>query len=417
MATTTGDVWVPTTEAEKKAKEAFESLNTSLDGAILRTETGEPAKFILHSKGYFDLKNYIDTGRTFPKTDDEFDKQISKVAFRKLTDADPDIHGTTRKTMVEIGSSCSDFGNKHLSSLITCAQEAIHYSDNATEWLSNMQDLNLRAQLEILFDPKYTSKEAQDDAYRAAFETADASLSVLKSEALEKKEATKHVLDALLNFQNLTLTAHTDMKDLIQQYETGPVKRNEVTKIPFLKYLNEDLDTKKKALETLIAQQDAKFSTWKLHAKVACGSAFVPMLGLICMAVTTGFAVARRKEYEALVEQVNKAKRDNEEETNLIEFVTKMITQGKDIKLKMEAAITAMQELHDLFSNQSACYDKIASYLTGMKAGVKLESVANRKGFVMNCLNGAVGKLAELKKVAQEFVNNAVHSIDLTKTE
>lgn len=65
-------------------------------------------------------------------------------------------------------------------------------------WLSDMDNVNLRSQLEILFNEKYTSKDTQDDAYRNALDIANASLNVLKGEALEKKEATKKVLDALL---------------------------------------------------------------------------------------------------------------------------------------------------------------------------------------------------------------------------
>lgn len=38
------------------------------------------------------VKDYAETGKSFPTTDEEFEKQISKNAFHKLTDADPDIY-------------------------------------------------------------------------------------------------------------------------------------------------------------------------------------------------------------------------------------------------------------------------------------------------------------------------------------
>ncbi|CAG5136911.1 uncharacterized protein ALTATR162_LOCUS5 [Alternaria atra] len=417
MTDSTVTTWTPTSEAEIKAKEAFESLSESVDRIVSRNAVGEPARFILNSKGYFAVKDYAETGKSFPTTDEEFEKQISKSAFHKLTDADPDIYATTRKTMVNIGSSCSDFAKNHLTSLISCAQDAIQYSDNATTWLSGMDNVNLRSQLEILFNEKYTSKDTQDDAYRNALEIANASLNVLKSEALEKKEATKKVLEALLRFQNETISNHSDMEYLVTQYETGPVKANSITSDPFLKYLNADLQEKKNSLLGLITEQNDKYEAWQIHTGVACGSVVVPIIGWISMAVNTGFAIARRNEYEELVKQVNKAKTDNQEETDLIEYVSKMVTQGKGIEKKMEAAVAAMQELHDLFSNQSECFDKVATYLSGMQAGVKLDSLTSRKLFVMNSMTSALKKLKDLKQVAQEFVTNAVHSIDLTKKE
>lgn len=128
------------------------------------------------------------------------------------------------------------------------------------------------------------------------------------------------------------------------------------------------------------------------------------------MAVNTGLAIARRNEYEELVKQVAKAKSDNQEETDLIEYVSKMVTQGKGIETKMEAAVAAMQELHDLFSKQSECFDKVATYLSGMQVGVKLDSLTSRKLFVMNSMTSALKKLKDVSLTLAEQLEKCWHA-------
>lgn len=59
-----------------------------------------------------DLRAYVLSGKEFPTTNDEFDKKLTKRAFKRLEEVrDPDIYAPTKKAFVDIGSTCSRFYN------------------------------------------------------------------------------------------------------------------------------------------------------------------------------------------------------------------------------------------------------------------------------------------------------------------
>ena len=107
-------------------------------------------------------------------------------------------------------------------------------------------------------------------------------------------------------------------------------------------------------------------------------------------------AVKLREAYEALMSQIEKLKKDNQEQEILIRFVTQLITQFDEIDDKMVNAITAMKELSKLFGEQAACYDKIALYLGGMKTGADAKGSAIRKTFIEYNMTKTLEKLKEV---------------------
>lgn len=102
------------------------------------------------------------------------------------------------------------------------------------------------------------------------------------------------------------------------------------------------------------------------------------------------------EEYEELMKQVEKLKKDREEEMNLITFVNQLIVQCEDLDGKMDTAVKAMTELSMLFTEQSSCYDKIAAYFNEASGSVDLNSWRLRKQYVEEKLESAIGKIKEV---------------------
>src|ERR1700722_7490106 len=133
---------------------------------------------------------------------------------------------------------------------------------------------------------------------------------------------------------------------------------------------------------------------------VAVGMAFCGPVGWIVMGVKAAEAKQLRDAYENLTSQIEKLKQDRQEETDLITLVTQLITQCDDIDQKITSAITAMKELSELFNEQGNCYDKIATYLAGMKTGTDAKTLTNRKAFVDYNMQKAINKLKEVCRTA-----------------
>jgi hypothetical protein len=121
--------------------------------------------------------------------------------------------------------------------------------------------------------------------------------------------------------------------------------------------------------------------------------------GLIPMSIKAAKAAKLREAYDNLRTQIEKYKKDREEETTLIEYVSTLIRQCESIDSKMETAIKAMTDLSGLFSEQGKCYDKIASYLRTMASTrvVKLDLV-NRRNFINYNTKQAIKKLKEVSQ-------------------
>lgn len=60
------------------------------------------------------------------------------------------------------------------------------FSDNAIEFLESAEDINLRHNLNVIMNEKYTSTDKFDAAYHESKEAAKLVLSMLRDSAMEK---------------------------------------------------------------------------------------------------------------------------------------------------------------------------------------------------------------------------------------
>jgi hypothetical protein len=110
--------WNPTSHDEIESKKAFNDLSHSADKVVIpSSDPAQPNRFILRSKGYFDLQAYVLSGKDFPTSYATFDAKIPKTTFKKLSAFDPEIYDKTRDTMVAVGSNCLDYHQNHLAKL------------------------------------------------------------------------------------------------------------------------------------------------------------------------------------------------------------------------------------------------------------------------------------------------------------
>ncbi|KAG8677742.1 hypothetical protein FPOAC2_03830 [Fusarium poae] len=404
--------WNPTSKEEIEAKKAFEGLGQSLDKVVIPcAESDNDNRFILHSKGYFDLRAYVMSGKDFPTTPADFDAKVSMSAFKKLNELDSDIYNKTRDTMVAVGSSCRDYSYDHLNELVTAGHIAIRYSKYAMDMLDTADGINLRHNLDILLDEKYTSADKFDEVYKVAKEAALMTLTMLSDEATKKQKETDKISETLTAFKADTLKNQPNVKFLVRQYYDGPVVNKSNFKTPYLKYLNEDLARSLRAFEKTVKHADDVHGDWKTNKDWAIGTSFFGLVGFIVMTKYARNAVVLRVTYDNLVKEMEKLEKEQKEERELIKFVNLLVVQCTDIDHKMDDAITAMTELSKLFSNQADCYDGIASYLSSMKSGATRDVLANRKASFHHNIGVCVNKLKELKVVAEEFTDTIHNEI------
>jgi hypothetical protein len=82
--------------------------------------------------------------------------------------------------------------------IVTAGQLAVQFSDNTVDLLDRAEGINLRFQLNIILDEKYTSSDKFDDAYKEAKELAQTTLAMLSADAKEKKAATDEIVQTLI---------------------------------------------------------------------------------------------------------------------------------------------------------------------------------------------------------------------------
>ncbi|TGO07897.1 hypothetical protein BTUL_0239g00070 [Botrytis tulipae] len=407
--------WNPADPKEQEEKKAFENLSQSTDKVLLpSSDPAQPNRFILRSKGYFDLQAYVLSGKELPTSYAKFDAKITKTAFKKLTEFDTEIYTKTRDAIVSIGSSCLDYHTNHLSKLVTAGQTAIQFSDNTTELLENADGVNLRHNLDIILDEKYTSSSTFDAAYKDAKEAAKMTLGMLSDDAKEKQKKTDEITQTLITFKTETLKNQPNVEFLMKQYKTGPVANNSKDhKTPYLEYLNKDLADSLVRFRNMVTEASEKYSEWDKNTAIAIGTCWFGPIGWIVMGIHAAKAVSLRSAYDDLQSQIARLQEDRQEETDLITFVNQMVTQCKDIGPKMTDAITAMTELSLLFSNQSDCYDKIAVSLDRMKTSTDLAALITRKKFIQYQIDVCTKKLKDLKVVAEEFTRSIITQVKL----
>ncbi|KAK3686198.1 hypothetical protein B0T22DRAFT_443282 [Podospora appendiculata] len=408
--------WDPVTEAEQALKQAFGALSASPDTALVPATDTTPNRFILHTRGYYDLRAYVITGKDFPRTVAEFQTKMPKAAFAKLNSVDADIYTKTQNTMVAIGSSCATYHANNLAKLVTAATAAALFSDNTIGLLSDTPDINLKDQIDILLQPQYTTVASQDDVFRDAKEAAQFTLMMLKDEAAAKEEEVQGIIETMIAFKESTMQYLVGVQYLNTMYMTGPVTNAATDNQPYLSFMQAKLKADYDQLKQTIAEAQAKYSEWNDAKNMAIGMAFLGLPGWIYMGIKAAEADRLKQQADALNATVARLQRDAQEEAQLITFITQLTNQCDDIDDKMDTAIAAMVELAKLFNAQAACYDKIGLYIAGMYMGTDANSLRNRTTYIKTNMANCITKLRDLKSLAQEFAEGIIQNITLTGT-
>lgn len=145
-----------------------------------------------------DLRCYVLTGKTFPRTTAEFSAKMPKPGCSQLTNCDPDIYQKTMDTIVTIGSSCYAYHQSNLAKLVTAATTAAQFSDTTISMMVDA-DMGLRPSLNVMLDPKYRTVASQDDAFSDARELAVMVLTDLKTDANEKEAEIKEIVETMIS--------------------------------------------------------------------------------------------------------------------------------------------------------------------------------------------------------------------------
>ncbi|KAK3901383.1 hypothetical protein C8A05DRAFT_34940 [Staphylotrichum tortipilum] len=409
-------VWDPVDEAESQLKAAFAGLNDAATKAIIQGIVDTPNRFVLHTRGYYDLRAYVLTGKEFPRTTAEFQGKMPKSAFSKLTTVDPEIYNKTQDTLVNIGSSCFSYHKNDLAKLVLAATAAVQYSENAIMLMEGIDELSLGYQVKILLDPKYVNVADQDQAFKNAREGAQMTLQMLKEEAKSKEDEVNEVLLSLIAFKETTMAYLKDVQFLNKQYNTGPVTNPANMTTPYLQYLDEKVAADIKAFNATVDEAQNTYSEWDKARATAIGTAFAGPIGWIAMGIYAKKAADLEAKYNSLKAQMVTLFQQWQEGATLITYVTQLTKQCDDIDDKMDVAIKAMTELAALFSEQANCYDKIAFNLNGMSKGTGTNSVFNRRAWITKFMGDAITKLKELKGLAGEFAESIIRNYDLATT-
>ncbi|KAK3386532.1 hypothetical protein B0H63DRAFT_540478 [Podospora didyma] len=411
--TTEEPQWDAVTEAEIALKKAFSDLKVSGDSALVPGTDTTPNRFILHTKGYYDLRAYVLSGKEFPRTPAAFQAKMPKAAFAKLTAIDSTIYDKTLETMVAIGSTCTEYHNSNLAKLVTAATEAANFSDNTIALLSDAEGINLKDHLNVLLDPKYKGSTTFDDAFYESKEAAQFTLTLLKADAEEKELEVKDVINTMIAFKENTMSQLTSVVFLDRQYNTGPVTNSSTVKTPYVQYLNAELATAISSFYATLKQAQDVWGRYEKARDIAIGVAFVPF-GWIGSIIKGQEATNLQNEYNALIAKSTRLQQEWAEGEALINLVTRLTRQCDDIDDKMEAAIDAMVELAKLFTAQAKCYDGISNNLDGMHTGTDALAAANRKAYINYNLGECLKRLKELKLLAEEFAEAIIRDVSLT---
>lgn len=151
------------------------------------------------------------TGKTFPRTAAEFSAKMPKSGCGQLMNCDPDIYQKTQDTIITIGSSCFSYHQNNLSKLVTAATTAAQFSDTTISMMTDA-DMGLRPSLNVMLDSKYLNKASQDDTFRDARELALMVLGDLKTDAKEKEEEIKKIVETMVSVRRSEAPIPRDLR-------------------------------------------------------------------------------------------------------------------------------------------------------------------------------------------------------------
>ncbi|KAK2035945.1 hypothetical protein LZ31DRAFT_580750 [Colletotrichum somersetense] len=417
---TTVPDWNPTTNGELELKASLVKLAASTDPVMLspaapsltemKAQEKQQKKFLLQSKAYFDLKAYVLSGQEFPQTDDEFDRKISKDAFKRLEAVDNSIYDDTKKTMVGIGGTCGAFYKNNLFQIVQAGAVAKTWTEATLENLQSKDApaMSLYTQLMVLCDPKYKSAADLDAAFTSAQSAAGTQLEQLEKTAVDKSAEAKHIVTALLKFRTETSPFVERLKELIPKYTTTPVKFGKTTVNGYLAYLSADYADAVTKLSKALNDYNGKYDDWKTATGVAVGVGvsfgWFPIFGWAALAAVANNADNLHKAWENLWDNYNSLKSDNEKEAQLIAFATTIVGQFDKVDKKIKGAIDAVGTLSTMLQDQADAYSGINSTLQSLGAYTLSTDAGNRQLFIKYKLQVTIKKLEDLHAASQGFM-------------
>ncbi|KAK0623706.1 hypothetical protein B0T14DRAFT_565035 [Immersiella caudata] len=188
-----------------------------------------------------DLRAYVLAGKAFPRTATDFQTMIPKSAFSSLLTIDPLIYDQTRDTMTAISSFCATYHTQRLGKLVTVAT-SVQYVSTSIRHPVDLSDMNLKDNLNIMLDSKYTDSATFDADCIDARACAKDTLTNLKKIALARTIEVDSAINALTAFKDDTSNQLANVNYLKKRYRTGPVTNNSTVKTPHLEWLNAELN-------------------------------------------------------------------------------------------------------------------------------------------------------------------------------
>ncbi|KAF5011961.1 hypothetical protein FDECE_1967 [Fusarium decemcellulare] len=371
------------------------------------TPTGQTkARFIIQSKGYFDIKAYIGAGMTFPKDAATFEALHPKDALKALTDLDPDIYAQTEDAMLAVYGSCDDFNTNALPNFRSITNETIDLSNIAISQLTGLGPGSFQGMLDILTSDKYSQPGSENtDEFQGATSGAQQILFDLSQTAKSKAKKIETLAQSITTYG-------TKIKNLQAQVETVVSKFKGVNNSGgYIDKLNTELKTDRAALQTAAnaaTSAKADYDHDNTVAQNAVAYIWIPFYGWI--AGTTVILTYQNKAKEAWARyqtQLGKEADDNKQIAALeavIAAVNLLSNQNQTMVDQIGRAQNALSEIQKAFETMSQDLD-VASSMMGSAKGFVRASLFERKVLIQSRVQNAVQKYQDTANAAQELLD------------
>ncbi|KAI0097176.1 hypothetical protein GGR51DRAFT_566723 [Nemania sp. FL0031] len=408
MSTVTTLEWTPVDASDKELKSAFSAaLVASPSSVIVRAPDGKTNRFILQTNGYHDIYLYVVEGIKFISSKDEFEKTFPKSAFATVNIIDGIAYNFLRDSTTSISAHTADFNANGLGRLITSANGAIAYADHCIGLLKEKTDMSLYKHLDIILDEKYKTPP-MDGAFMEAVELARMAVQSLSKVAKEKAEDAKTMVALLKKFHTLTTNDAKNVEAIQQDWLKGSKQKR-----PYCEIMDEEVTRLQKQILDSQKKRDEENDKWAAARDKAIT---LGVLGIFCiwMQIGTGIetdkAIRAKNEYNRLVDLIKKDEGDRAVIVSVLELVRGMIMHLENILPKMRQAITAMEELQGLFTEQDLNFQIVDQKLGVMQNGIEGKSFKARKLWILSSIDDAVEKFVEAQYSCKRAANAKIQA-------
>ncbi|KAK6539956.1 hypothetical protein TWF694_008790 [Orbilia ellipsospora] len=419
MATVATDQWVPQSENEARLKAALETIFiTSPSSVITRAPDNQSNRFILQTKGYFDIYQYVVTGMTFISSRREFEEDYSKSAFRAVDKIDSGAYALLRDTSISVSTHCDEFSKNGLGRLTTSANGAISYARECIGMLKQRDEISLYNSFRILLDEKYRTGP-KDYAFEEAKENARLVVTTMAQVSKTKGQEAAEMVGLLQAFYAKTDMDSKNVQRIKENFLTGPIDPN--TGRRRLKSDGREQEPYGDVMDTeivrlqddVVAQtkvRDDEEDKWTVarDRAIALGAMGV-FIGWfqIGMAIHASKAMDAKQAYTEAILRITK---DNEDKTTIVkvlELVRALVNNYNQLLPKMMKAMDAMKEVEALFRAQNLNFQIIDNKIEALLSGVDAKTWAARRNWILTAIDEGVEKFKEISYLAEEFNQHA----------